>query len=72
MTSCGTPFARAGVERIFQLLDLAPGAVEAVRRRVIADQLGHDVATELGLIDREAQAEARRARSPRAKDADVT
>ena len=56
----------------FQLLDLAPGAVEAVRRRVIADQLGHDVATELGLIDREAQAEARRARSPRAKDTDAT
>jgi 23S rRNA pseudouridine2605 synthase len=61
----------------FQLLDLEPGAVEAVRRRVIADQLGHDVATELGLIDREAQAEARRSRSPRApstqaKDADDT
>lgn len=61
----------------FQLLDLAPGAVEAVRRRVIADQLGHQVAEELGLSDREAQAEARRARSPRApsareKDTDAT
>jgi len=33
----------------FQLLDLQPGAVETVRRRVLADQLGVRVARELGL-----------------------
>ena len=33
----------------FQLLDLQPGAVEKVRRRVLADQLGVRVARELGL-----------------------
>jgi 23S rRNA pseudouridine2605 synthase len=47
----------------FQLLDLEPGAVETVRRRIIADQLGPEVARTLGLDDRETQAEARRARS---------
>ena len=35
----------------FQLLDLAPGAVEQVRRRVLADQLGPKLAAELGLRD---------------------
>jgi 23S rRNA pseudouridine2605 synthase len=53
----------------FQLLDLAPGAVEAVRRKVIADQLGPSVAKELGLTDRENDAEARRTRTSRGKDA---
>ena len=33
----------------FQLLDLNSGAVELVKRRVLADQLGAHVATELGL-----------------------
>ena len=35
----------------FQLLDLAPGAVEIVRRRILADQLGLKLARELGLRD---------------------
>lgn len=35
----------------FQLLDLPPGAVEPVRRRVIADQLGSKLMEELGLND---------------------
>ena len=35
----------------FQLLDLAPGAAEAVKRRVLADQLGLELAMELGLAD---------------------
>ena len=35
----------------FQLLDLAPGAVEPVPRRVLADQLGLKLARELGLRD---------------------
>jgi 23S rRNA pseudouridine2605 synthase len=37
----------------FQLLDLEPGAVEPVKRRVLIDQLGHNVAGGLGLIDDE-------------------
>lgn len=35
----------------FQLLDLEPGEVEAVRRRVLIDQLGARTAAELGLTD---------------------
>jgi 23S rRNA pseudouridine2605 synthase len=35
----------------FQLLDLEPGAVEPVRRRVLADQLGPRLARELGLAE---------------------
>jgi 23S rRNA pseudouridine2605 synthase len=35
----------------FQLLELEPGAVEAVPRRVLIDQLGARVAREVGLID---------------------
>jgi 23S rRNA pseudouridine2605 synthase len=45
----------------FQLLDLEPGGVEAVRRRVLADQLGLRLARELGLHG-EPAAERRRAR----------
>ncbi len=52
----------------FQLLDLEPGAVDNVRRKVIADQLGPAVARELGLTDRENDAEARRARGKKTKD----
>jgi 23S rRNA pseudouridine2605 synthase len=37
----------------FQLLDLAPGTVEPVRRRVLADQLGPALAAELGIGDPE-------------------
>jgi 23S rRNA pseudouridine2605 synthase len=33
----------------FQLLDLEPGAVEAIQRRVLIDQLGAKLAAELGL-----------------------
>jgi 23S rRNA pseudouridine2605 synthase len=35
----------------FQLLDLEPGGVEAVRRRVLIDQLGRHVAGTLGLVE---------------------
>ena len=37
----------------FQLLDLAPGSVEPVKRRVLAEQLGRSMARELGLDDPE-------------------
>lgn len=50
----------------FQLLDLAPGAVEPVRRRILADQLGNTLARELGLRD---EADAARDRRIRAKSA---
>ncbi len=43
----------------FQLLDLAPGTVEAVKMRVLADQLGPHLAREMGLMD---EADARRER----------
>jgi len=43
----------------FQLLDLKPGAAEPVKRRVLAEQLGHRVAAELGLTG---PAEGERAR----------
>ena len=55
----------------FQLLDLEPGAVEAVPRRVLIDQLGARVARTLGLIDdapkarRQAQRRKGRAEQPR-------
>ncbi len=35
----------------FQLLDLAPGGVDSVRRRVVAEQLGETVAKELNLLE---------------------
>jgi 23S rRNA pseudouridine2605 synthase len=35
----------------FQLRELAPGEVEAVKRRVLIDQLGQRVATELGIVE---------------------
>jgi 23S rRNA pseudouridine2605 synthase len=35
----------------FQLLDLPPGEVEVVRRRVLADQLGPELAGRLGLVE---------------------
>jgi 23S rRNA pseudouridine2605 synthase len=55
----------------FQLLELEPGAVEAVPRRVLIDQLGARVARTLGLIDdapkarRQAQRRKGRAEQPR-------
>ncbi len=51
----------------FQLLDLKPGEVEPVKRRVLAEQLGVKIASELGL---DAPVEAERAhRRERAKTA---
>jgi hypothetical protein len=46
------------------LLDLAPGTVEPVRRRVLKDQLGERIGRELGLADETnaPSATARRAR----------
>jgi 23S rRNA pseudouridine2605 synthase len=50
----------------FQLLDLEPGGVEAVRRRVLIDQLGRHVAGTLGLVEDEgAAAGTRRKLSPK-------
>jgi 23S rRNA pseudouridine2605 synthase len=55
----------------FQLLELVPGAVEQVRRRVLIDQLGPRLAGELGLASRADEAEtgkaAKKPRRPRAK-----
>jgi 23S rRNA pseudouridine2605 synthase len=48
----------------FQLRDLEPGAVEQVKRRVLAEQLGAKIAQRLGLSE---SAEARKARHERAK-----
>jgi 23S rRNA pseudouridine2605 synthase len=46
----------------FQLLDLQPGAVEAVKRRVLAEQLGPRLAQELGLSESPEDRKARHAR----------
>lgn len=43
----------------FQLLDLVPGAVDPVKRRVILDQLGPAIARELGLADQTEQTSRR-------------
>ncbi len=50
----------------FQLLDLPPGEVDAVKRRVLAEQLGPSLARELGLMD---AADADRERRTKARDA---
>jgi 23S rRNA pseudouridine2605 synthase len=52
----------------FQLLDLKPGAVEPVKRRVLAEQLGVKVAAELGLdapVEAERVRRKERAKKPR-------
>ncbi|MCC7253316.1 pseudouridine synthase [Hyphomicrobium sp.] len=36
----------------FQLLDLAPGQVDVVKRRVLADQIGPELAARFGLVDK--------------------
>ncbi|WP_439544261.1 pseudouridine synthase [Hyphomicrobium sp.] len=36
----------------FQLLDLEPGEAEVIKRRVLADQLGPQLAVEFGLVDK--------------------
>jgi 23S rRNA pseudouridine2605 synthase len=46
----------------FQLLDLEPGQVEPVRRRVLVDQLGPRLARELGLRDTSEEEMVRRER----------
>ncbi len=48
----------------FQLLDLTPGAVELVRRKALADQLGPEMASRFGLSE---SPEARRARQKGSK-----
>jgi 23S rRNA pseudouridine2605 synthase len=50
----------------FQLLELKPGGVESVKRRVLADQLGPRLATDLGVNDPvEAERAERKARGNR-------
>jgi 23S rRNA pseudouridine2605 synthase len=51
----------------FQLLDLEPGAVEAVRRRVLIDQLGRQTSGMLGLIDDDQAASDGTRRKPSAR-----
>jgi 23S rRNA pseudouridine2605 synthase len=46
----------------FQLLDLAPGAVEAVRRRILVAQLGPKAAEALGFTESQAERKERHAR----------
>jgi 23S rRNA pseudouridine2605 synthase len=52
----------------FQLLDLEPGAVEPVPRRVLVDQLGVRVARALGLIGDELPAHAKGVRRREGRD----
>ena len=48
----------------FQLLDLKPGAVESVKRRVLVEQLGTRLAGELGITeDQEDERVLRKARA---------
>jgi 23S rRNA pseudouridine2605 synthase len=54
----------------FQLLELKPGAVEPVKRRVLAEQLGVKIAAELGLdapVEAERVRRKERAKTGRAK-----
>jgi 23S rRNA pseudouridine2605 synthase len=46
----------------FQLLDLSPGAVEAVKRRILVAQLGPKASEALGLSESQAERKARHAR----------
>ena len=52
----------------FQLLDLAPGTVEPVKARVLADQLGATLARGMGLME---EVDARRARGTTGKPGKV-
>ncbi|CCB67043.1 Uncharacterized RNA pseudouridine synthase RBE_0321 [Hyphomicrobium sp. MC1] len=54
----------------FQLLDLQPGAVEAVRRKVLIAQLGPRTSEALGLSESQAQRKERHARGKAASEAD--
>jgi 23S rRNA pseudouridine2605 synthase len=51
----------------FQLLDLEAGAAEHVKRRVLADQLGPEIAQKFNLVADEDAAPAKPARPPRPK-----
>ena len=53
----------------FELLDLKPGEVDSVRRRVLIDQLGERIAQSLGIVDTEETPEARRKRHHAREDA---
>ena len=53
----------------FQLLDLSPGAVEAVKRRVLAAQLGPRAAETFGLSESQVDRKARHARGKAASKA---
>jgi 23S rRNA pseudouridine2605 synthase len=53
----------------FQLLDLAPGAVEAVRRRTLVAHLGQKASEALGLSESQAEGKARHARAKKASEA---
>jgi 23S rRNA pseudouridine2605 synthase len=48
----------------FQLMDLAPGHVELVRRHVLADQLGSELAQQFGLAGANEAERERRAKRP--------
>ena len=52
----------------FQLLDLSPGAVEAVKRRILAAQLGPRASQELGLSESQAERKVRHARGKAIKE----
>ena len=54
----------------FQLLDLAPGAVEAVRHRVLVAQLGPKAAASLGLSESQEERKERHARGKAASGRD--
>lgn len=47
----------------FQLLDLSPGAVEAVKRRTLAEQLGQKASQQLGLAESTDERKERHARA---------
>jgi 23S rRNA pseudouridine2605 synthase len=51
----------------FQLLDLEPGGVETVKRRVLIDQLGARTAAELGIIEEDESATGGQRRKPAPK-----
>ncbi|MEQ1672887.1 MAG: rRNA pseudouridine synthase, partial [Hyphomicrobium sp.] len=54
----------------FQLLDLGPGAIEQVKRRTLAEQLGAKMAQELGLSESTDDRKARHARGKAASAKD--
>ena len=54
----------------FQLLDLAPGGVEQVKRRTLVEQIGPKLAQELGLSEGTEERKARHARGKAQRDGD--